>query len=62
MMQNSQKSQMTLVELCNCDDLEPDTAAVKLNLDKVHGIPGSSKHAEPESPREMLRKHQWMDG
>ena len=33
-----------------------------MNLDKVHGIPGSSKHAEPESPRELIRKQQWMDG
>ena len=28
----------------NWDDFEPDAAAINLDLDKVHGIPGSSKH------------------
>ena len=46
----------------NWDDFEPDAAAIKLDLNKVNGIPGSSKHSEPESPHEMLRKYQWMSG
>ena len=37
-------------------------AAMNLDLDKVHGIPGNSKHGEPYSPHEMLRKDQWMHG
>ena len=35
---------------------------VKLNLDKVHGIPGNAKHGEPDSPREERRKSQWRSG
>ena len=31
-------------------------------MDKVHGIPGNTKHGEPDSPRELLRKDQWMNG
>ena len=49
----------------NWEELESNadaTADVNLNLDKVHGIPGNSKHAEPDSPHELIRKHQWMDG
>ena len=37
-------------------------AAINLDLDKVHGIPGNTKHGEPDSPRELLRKDQWMNG
>ena len=35
---------------------------VKLDLDKVHGIPGNAKHGEPNSPREERRKSQWRSG
>ena len=48
------------------DDSVEETAAavenVKLNLDKVHGIPGNARHGEPESPREERRKSQWRSG
>ena len=42
------------------DDSVEETAAavenVKLNLDKVHGIPGNARHGEPESPREQSKE------
>ena len=40
----------------NWDDFEPDAGTIKLDLDKIHGIPGSSKQSVPESTAEMLRK------
>ena len=46
----------------NWDDFEPDAGTIKLDLNKIHGIPGSSKQSVPESTAEMLRKYQWVSG
>ena len=44
------------------ENADADDAAINLNLDKVHGIPGNAKHGEPESPHEKVRKDQWRSG
>ena len=43
------------------DDLNPDgDAAIQLDLHKVGGVPGSSRH-QPHPAAEILRRHQWMN-
>ena len=42
------------------DDFNPDGATIQLDLHKVGGVPGSSKH-QPHPAAEILRRHQWMN-
>ena len=42
------------------DDFNPDGAAIQIDLHKVGGVPGSSKH-QPHPAAETLRRHQWMN-
>ena len=35
--------------------------AIQVDLSKVGGIPGSSKHHQPDSAAEILRRHQWVN-
>ena len=43
------------------DDLNPDgDAAIQLDLHKVGGVPGSSRH-QPHPAAEILRRSQWMN-
>ena len=43
------------------DDLNPDgDAAIQLDIHKVGGVPGSSRH-QPHHAAEILRRHQWMN-
>ena len=43
------------------DDINPDAGAIKVDLSKVAGIPGSSKQTRPESTAEILRRRQWVN-
>ena len=38
----------------------PDVAAIQIDLHKVGGVPGSSRH-QPHHVAETLRRHQWMN-
>ena len=44
----------------NWDDFEPDAGTIKLDLDKIHGIPASFKQSVAQSTAEILRQHQWL--
>ena len=42
------------------DDFNHDGAAIQIDLHKVGGVPGSSKH-QPHPAAETLRRHQWVN-
>ena len=57
----NQESQLTQkMMILYGDDFNPDGAAIQIDLHKVGGVPGSSKH-QPHPAAETLRRHQWMN-